>query len=128
MPNNETLGASFSIDVTSLKAGLAQANRLIRESESEFKAAAAGMDDWTKSQEGLEGRIKHLNTAADLQRKKVDALQEEYDKLIADGLAPASREAVELRTKINREEAALASNEKELKKQEKALRTSEENR
>ena len=43
MPNNETLGATFTIDTTDLKAGLAQANRMIRESESEFKAAAAGM-------------------------------------------------------------------------------------
>ena len=57
----ERLGASFSIDVTQLKAGLAQANRLIRESQSEFKAAAAGMDDWTKSEAGLKARIESLN-------------------------------------------------------------------
>ena len=121
MPNNETLGASFSIDVTQLKAGLAQANRLIRESESEFKAAAAGMDDWRESQEGLEARIKHLNTACDLQRKKVDALQGEYDRLIADGLDPTSAAAVKLRTDINKEKEALAKNEKEIEKQTKAL-------
>lgn len=121
MPNNETLGASFSIDVTQLKAGLAQANRLIRESESEFKAAAAGMDDWRESQEGLEARIKHLNKACDLQRKKVDALQGEYDKLIEDGLDPTSAAAVKLRTDINKEKEALAKNERELEKQTKAL-------
>lgn len=121
MPNNETLGASFSIDVTNLKAGLAQANRLIRESESEFKAAAAGMDDWRESQEGLESRIKHLNTACDLQRKKVDALQGEYDQLIADGLDPTSAAAVKLRTDINKEKEALAKTEKELKAQTEAL-------
>lgn len=121
MPNNETLGASFSIDVTQLKAGLAQANRLIRESESEFKAAAAGMDDWRESQEGLEARIKHLNTACDLQRKKVDALQSEYDRLIADGLDPTSAAAVKLRTDINKEKEALAKSESEIKKHTKAL-------
>lgn len=121
MPNNETLGASFSIDVTNLKAGLAQANRLIRESESEFKAAAAGMDDWRESQEGLEARIKHLNSACDLQKKKVDALQGEYDRLIAEGLDPTSAAAVKLRTDINKEKEALAKNESELQKQTKAL-------
>lgn len=121
MPNNETLGASFSIDVTQLKAGLAQANRLIRESESEFKAAAAGMDDWRESQEGLQARIKHLNTACDLQRKKVDALQGEYDRLIADGLDPTSAAAVKLRTDINKEKEALAKNEKEIEQQTQAL-------
>ena len=71
---DENLGASFSIDVTNLKAGLAQANRLIRESESEFKAAAAGMDDWSGSQEGLEARIKSLNSITDVQKKKVGSL------------------------------------------------------
>ena len=118
---NETLGASFSIDVTDLKTGLAQANRLIRESESEFKAAAAGMDDWSKSQEGLEGRLKHLNTATDLQRQKVDALQSEYDRLIEDGLDPTSAQAVELQIKINKETEALNKSETEIRKQTKAL-------
>lgn len=122
MPNNETLGASFSIDVTNLKAGLAQANKLIRESESEFKAAAAGMDDWRDSQEGLEARIKHLNKACDLQRKKVDALQGEYDRLIADGLDPTSAAAIKLRTDINKEREALNKNEKELEEQTEQLK------
>lgn len=118
---DSTLGASFSIDVTNLKAGLAQANRLIRESESEFKAAAAGMDDWTQSQEGLEAKAKSLNRITDLQRKKVDALQQEYDNLISGGLDPASRQAVELRTKINNETKTLKQNEQQLAETEKAL-------
>lgn len=121
MANGETLGASFSIDVTNLKAGLAQANRLIRESESEFKAAAAGMDDWSNSEEGLEAKIGSLNNITEIQRKKVNALQSEYDSLIAGGLDPASKEAVELRTKINNETTALNKNEAELRKQTQAL-------
>lgn len=118
---NETLGASFSIDVTDLKAGLAQANRLIKESQSEFQAAAAGMDDWTQSEDGLNAKIKSLNDITDIQRKKVNALQEQYDGLIEKGLDPTSKEAVELRTKINNETTALNKNEKELKKQTEAL-------
>lgn len=121
MANNERLGASFTIDTTDLKAGLAQANRMIRESESEFKAAAAGMDDWTSSADGVSAKIKQLNTTTDLQRKKVEALQKEYDRLIANGLDPTSKQAVELRTKINNETTALNKNEKELKQQTKAL-------
>lgn len=125
MAENETLGASFSIDVTNLKAGLAQANRLIRESESEFKAAAAGMDDWTESQEGLEARIKHLNNAQDLQKKKVEALEEQYKKAgyASDDMSAA---AVKLRTDINKEKEALAKTEREIKKQVKALENLEE--
>lgn len=118
---NETLGASFEIDTTKLKAGLAQANRLIRESESEFKAAAAGMDDWRNESEGLEAKIGSLNNITDIQRKKVNALQSEYDRLIAEGLDPASKKATELRTKINNETAALNKNEAEAKKLTEAL-------
>lgn len=121
MAGETRLGANFAIDTTNLKAGLAQANRLIRESESEFKAAAAGMDDWSSSADGVSARIQHLNNATDLQRKKVDALQSEYNRLIKDGLDPTSKQAVELRTKINNETTALNKNEKELEQQTKAL-------
>lgn len=117
----ERLGASFAIDVTNLKAGLNMANKMIRESESEFKAAAAGMDDWSASEDGLNAKIKSLNNITDLQRKKVDALTAQYEQLIADGLDPASSQAVELRTKINNETSALKRNESELKKQTEAL-------
>ena len=122
MAGETRLGANFAIDTTDLKAGLAQANRLIRESESEFKAAAAGMDDWSSSAEGVRARIKYLTDATDLQRKKVDALKDNYEKLIKDGLDPASKQATELRTKINQEQAALNKNEKELDQQTKALK------
>lgn len=119
--DTQALGANFTIDITDLKAGLLQANRIIRESESEFKAAAAGMEDWTKSADGLQARIKTLTTATDLQRKKVDALRQDYARLVAGGMDEASKAATDYRTKINQEQAALAKNERELAKQEKAL-------
>lgn len=122
MPGEARTGANFAIDTTNLKAGLQQANRLIRESESEFKAAAAGIEgDWTKSSKGVEARIKYLTDATDVQAKKVNALKDEYSRLIKDGLDPTSKQAVDLRTKINQEQAALSKNETELKKQKKAL-------
>ena len=78
----DNLGASFSIDVTDLKAGLAEANRLIRNSESEFRAAAAGMDDWGNSSEGLSMRIKSLSDQVDIQKQKVNALVAEKQRII----------------------------------------------
>lgn len=122
MADDTRLGANFAIDTTNLKAGLAQANRLIRESESEFRAAAAGLDDWTQSEEGVSAKIRSLNSVTDLQRKKVNALQKEYDRLIAEGLDPTSREAVELRTKINGETAALKINEAQAEELTEALK------
>lgn len=122
MADEQRLGATFSIDTTNLKAGLAQANRMIRESESEFKAAAARMGDWSASAEGVSAKIKQLNTTTDLQRKKIEALKSEYDRLVKDGMDPASKRAVELRTKINNETATLNKNEKELDEQTEALK------
>ena len=127
MAGGETLGASFGIDVTNLKAGLATANKLIRESESEFKAAAAGMDDWRKSEDGLSAQIKNLNTVTDLQQKKVDALQSEYDSLIKNGLDPASDQAIKLRTQINNETTALNKNKKSLEEATDALEELQKN-
>lgn len=118
---SERLGANFSIDINQLQTGLRTANRLIRESQSEFKAAAAGMDDWNKSEAGLTARINSLNQITAVQREKVNALKASYQQMINDGLDPASDRAIQLRTQINNEEAALAKNEKELKDNTKAL-------
>ncbi|MBP3573219.1 MAG: phage tail tape measure protein [Prevotella sp.] len=117
----ENLGASFSIDISQLKKGLQTANKLIRESETEFKAAAAGMQDWTKSQEGLEKKLQSLNEIADLQKKKVDALKTEYNRLINEGLDPSSDKAIQLRTQINRETEALEKSKQEINRQQTAL-------
>lgn len=113
---DERLGASFSIDVTQLKAGLAQANRLIRESKSEFKAAAAGMDDWSRSEAGLNAKLKSLNQIAGIQAETVNALQKEYDRLIDEGMSPTSAQAVKLRTDINNQKAAFNSTQSEINK------------
>ena len=117
----ENLGAKFTIDVSNLKAGLAQANRLIRESESEFKAAAAGMSDWSKNADGLRAKINQLNSTAQIQREKVKALQQEYDRLIADGMDPTSARAIKMRTDINNATAAVNKSEQEAKKCAEAL-------
>ncbi len=119
---SETLGASFTIDVSKLTAGLKTANKMVRESESEFKKAAAGMDDWSKSEDGLKAKIKSLTDITKIQKEKVRALKEEYARLIDEGMDPTSQKAVELRTKINNEEAALKENEKELENNKKALK------
>lgn len=122
MAENQRIGANFTIDVSNLQAGLNKANKLIRESESEFKAAAAGMDDWQSSSDGLQARISHLNKATELQQKKVDALKSNYEKLVKEGLDPTSDRAIYLRTQINKEETALNKNQKELEQQTQALK------
>ncbi len=125
--DDEVLGGRFSIDISDLKAGIAQANRLIRESESEFRAAAAGMDDWTKSQEGLEKRQASLNKQIDIQKEKVSALTKEKERIIeemvregktAEEIAKATDS---LNKSITNESKQLDRLKVELNKTEKAL-------
>ena len=119
----ENLGASFTIDVTNLKAGINKANAMIKESESEFKKYAASLDDVNGSQEGLTKKIEALTTKQDLQRKKVEALKEQYEDLIKEGLDPTSQKAINLRTQINNEETALNKTTSEIKNATTALQS-----
>ena len=127
MANGENLGAKFTIDITDLKAGLAQANRLIRESESEFQEAAAGMDDWENSAEGLTKRTKTLSKQVELQQEKVAALVKEKEHIIDTMKAEGkSNEEIEkavdgVNKSIQREGKQLDTLKKKLKQSEKNL-------
>lgn len=120
MADGGTLGAKFSIDITDLKAGLQQANRLMRESNSEFKAAAAGLDDWTDSEDGLNAKLKQLSTTLDVQKEVLSAYEKQYKEAgyAQDDMSAA---AVELRTKINNQKADIAKTKKEAAKYQKSL-------
>jgi TP901 family phage tail tape measure protein len=83
MASGENLGAKFTLDITNLKAGLADANRLIRQSESEFITAASGMNDWSKSLDGLTARFDSLNKQTDIQKQKIAALNKVREETIA---------------------------------------------
>lgn len=112
---NETLGADFSLDITELKAGLKTANSLIRQSESEFRAAAAGMGDWTQSAEGLEKRTKSLNDQVEIQQKKVESLVAEKEKAI-EQLREQGKTEEEIATTLNTVNGYIEREAKQLDK------------
>ena len=123
----ENLGSKFTIDITELKAGLIQANRLIRQSESEFLEAAAGMEDWSESADGLKKRVETLSDQFDIQKKKVNALIEEKERIVATMKAEGkSNEEIEkavdgVNKAIQREGKQLDTIKKKLKQSEKNL-------
>lgn len=117
----ESLSAGFSIDVTNLKAGLTQANKLIRESQSAYRAAAAEIEAASDKSDGFEKAINALNSTIDVQRKRVSALEAEYARLESEGLDPASSEMIQLRTDINKANTELNKSISQLKKTEDAL-------
>ncbi len=127
MANDNNFGAGFSIDISNLKAGLATANKLIRESEAEFKAAAAGMDDWSESQEGLEKRVDSLNKIVDVQSEKVKALVKDKERIIdtmeKEGKSheDIARAVDDVNGKIIKESGALERYKKDADKAQSAL-------
>lgn len=115
------IGGSVSLDTTNFKAGVTDLNRQIRVIESGFKAAAAGMDDWGKSEEGLKLKINSLNQVTDIQKQKVANLTQQYKEVVA-AKGEDSKEAQNLQVRINNETASLNKNLKELSNTSEALK------
>ena len=126
MNEDAIIGGSFVLDVSDLKKGLNDANRAIRVSNSEFQAAVAGMDDWTKSEEGLTAKMKQLTSNVDIQKQKVSALTNEYEA-VAKEKGENSKEAENLRIRLNNEIKALKESESALDKTAKELEDFREN-
>lgn len=118
--NENDIGGKVGLDITDFKANVAELNRQIKVIDTGFKAAAAGMEDWGKSEEGLQTRINALNQITDLQRQKVENLTEIYKKVAAEK-GEGSKAAQDLQVRINKETEALNKNLKELKGATEAL-------
>lgn len=114
MADENDLGGKVKLDLTEFKANVSQLTQQIRVIDSGFRAAAAGMDDWTASEEGLTARIDALNKRTDLQKQKIANLTEQY-KLIAAAKGKDSKAAQDLQVRINNETATLNKNLNELK-------------
>ena len=103
----------WKVDISQLKAGMQDAKRSISLANAEFKNATAGMSDWAKSVEGVEAKIKQLNSVSESQKTVLAALKDQY-AIIAQELGEASPQAEKLRIQIENQEAAVKKTESEL--------------
>lgn len=106
------IGVAMGLDVTDLKAGLAEANKQIQLANSEFKAASSGMEDWTKSTDGLTAKVKQLDSVLTAQKSKLAGLQAEYAK-VAEEQGESSEAARKLQVQINNQTAVVNSTQRE---------------
>lgn len=111
MSNDTTV--KIRADLSELKKEFQAAQRTIKVATSEFKAATAGLDDWTKSADGVSAKLKQLNTVLDSENKKLESLEGQYALTVKENGA-ASRAAEELMIKINNQKAAIAKTEKQI--------------
>ena len=79
MPDTQST-TKFRADISSLRAEMQAAARLVRVANSEFKAATSGMDSWSSSADGLEKKIKQLNTVLTAQRRQAALAKQEWEK------------------------------------------------
>lgn len=113
--NQNYIGVAMGLDVTDLKAGITEANKQIQLANSEFKAASSGMEDWTKSAEGITAKVKQLDTVLQAQKSKLAGLTAEYEKVVQEQ-GEGSEAARRLRIQINNQQAVVNSTQKEYDK------------
>lgn len=114
------IGLAMGLDTSSLKAGLQDASRQIKNAAAEFSAASSGMDDWTKSTEGLRAKITQLSKTLDVQEQALAMLEKEYEDNYK-GQKENTAAAIKLRTQILNQQAAVNKTTKELKNYEDTL-------
>lgn len=102
----------FQADITDFKAAMQEANQAIKLANSEFKAAASGMDDWGSSTDGLSAKLRQLSAVQEAEQRKLDTLKAAY-AAVAEEQGANSRAAVELQTKINNQQAAVNKAQRE---------------
>lgn len=119
MPDNVST-AKFTVDISDLKKNIQEANRQIKLTNAEFKAASAGMGNWAKSADGLSAKVNQLQknlksqkTILSEYKKQLELIEKQYGK--------DSKEADEMRIKVHNQEAVVKNTEAALEKYEKEL-------
>lgn len=114
MSSNLNSTATFKANISQLKAQMQAATRAVKLASAEFKAATAGMDDWGSSADGLEAKLKQLDTTLTSQKTKLSLLEAELKETTAE-YGENSAAADRVRTAIFNQQAAIAKTEQEIR-------------
>lgn len=96
----------FRADVSDFKAGIKDLNAQIKLANSEFKAADTGAKGWATSVNGLEAKTTQLTKVLELQKQKLNNLNEQYARVVA-AQGENSAAAIKLRTEINNQQGIV---------------------
>lgn len=108
-----TSTTQFKADISQLKAAMQQAQRQVKLANSEFKAATAGMEDWSDSADGLKAKLKQLDSTLKSQKTQLSLLESEYEKtktVYGENSAAADK----VKIAINNMKASIANTEKQI--------------
>ncbi len=120
MAKDNVIGLSIGLDTSSLKAGLKDASNRLKETAANFKEQTAGMDDWRKSSEGLNAKLKQLNSNLKIQQSVLALMEKEYAES-GYSMDDMSDAAIKLRTQIANQKATVTRTSKEIDKFNQSL-------
>lgn len=110
----------YKLDISDFKKNITEANKAMKFSNAEFKAASAGMDDWRQSSEGLEAKLKQLNSALGAQKNKLESYQGQL-RAVEAAQRENARRAEEAKEKYQQAAKQYGENSEEAKKYKTAL-------
>lgn len=121
---NTTSTTSFRADISQLKSAMQQAARQVKLANAEFKAATAGMDDWSQSATGLRAKLTQLDSTLSAQKKQL-ALYEKELELTTKEYGENSAAADRVRIALNNQKVAIAKTEKQIDEYSDELKDAE---
>lgn len=73
----DDITTKYKIDISDFKKSITEANKQIKLANAEFKAASAGMDDWTKSADGITAKLGQLDKVLSSQKAILDSYKQQ---------------------------------------------------
>lgn len=101
----------FQTDITDFKGAMQEASRAVKLANSEFAEASSGMDDWSKSTDGITAKMKQLATVQAAEERKLEVLKNAYSEVVKEQ-GENSKAAQELQIKINNQQATVNKTKK----------------
>ena len=113
MAEENVIGLAMQLDVSDLKTGIKEANKIIATSKDEFKNATAGMDMWSKSSEGLTAKLDQLGKQLSAQEKIAAGYEAEIAR-VSEQEGDHSEELKKLQGQLQKTQNAIKETQKNI--------------
>lgn len=121
MANGDAITTKFKVDISDLKRGITEANKQIKLANAKFKEASSGMQNWSKSADGIRAKLNQLQSVLGSQKSKLTNYQKELER-INEASRENGRRADELKEKLRQlADQGVSETSEEYKKYKKAL-------
>lgn len=112
MAEENTITTVFRADISQFSASAQSLNQYVRQVNSQFAAATAGMGNWADNADGLRAKIAQLNGTLAADKKRLSDLTAQYEAMKAAG-KENTYEAKQLQIAINNQVAKVKKAEKQ---------------